>query len=76
MKTEAEIRRHMQDLLICKDKPCGCAGMAHEIKCVIGGKMMEASAIVLSWVLGEDEDYQAGPVNHMRRAITANERRN
>jgi hypothetical protein len=53
MKTEAEIRKHRDDLLKCMKKPCGCTGTEHELPCFIGSMMMKSTADMLGWVLGE-----------------------
>ena len=74
MKTAAEIRRHIRDLMILKDVPCDCAGTEHEGKCQEGYLMMVAAAGVLSWALGEHEQYQE-KVNEMRAAVVAAKQR-
>jgi acetylornithine deacetylase/succinyl-diaminopimelate desuccinylase-like protein len=54
MKPEAEIRRHLEDLRTCVQIPCACAGGRHEMKCLIGAKMMTATIETLEWALGEN----------------------
>lgn len=58
MKSESEIRRHMQDLIILSESPCRCRGTKHELGCIIGGYQMQAAALALAWALGEAEHYQ------------------
>jgi hypothetical protein len=53
MKTEAEIRRHLANLRVCQQSPCGCKGTDHEEECRKGGLMMEAVIMNLAWALGE-----------------------
>ena len=67
MKSKSEIRWHLRDLQIARVRPCACRGTPHEAQCVIGGKMMEAAAGVLAWVLGENEPYQS-VVDRLRQA--------
>lgn len=74
MKTEAEVRQYMQDLLTCADRPCDCRGTRHEAQCAIGEKLMRTVAASLSWVLGEDEDMQ-GVVDQIRRGARDHPRR-
>lgn len=57
MKTEHEIRKHMKDLLKGSKVPCECGGTNHELKCIVGGRMMATAAGVLAWVLEENFDY-------------------
>ncbi len=59
MKTEKEIRAHRDNLLDCLKKPCKCAAEGHAFECTEGGLMMRANAILLSWVLGENEGMDA-----------------
>jgi hypothetical protein len=58
MKSEAEIRRHRDNLRLMKRQPCGCRGTQHQLKCEIGLRMMEATEQTLSWILGEHDDMQ------------------
>jgi hypothetical protein len=57
MKTEKEIRAHRDDLLASLKRPCGCLNTGHALECLMGGQMVQASANVLSWVLGGEPDY-------------------
>lgn len=58
MKSEKEIRSHLNDLIAARKIACGCAGTAHEWQCVVGGKMMGAVIGTLQWLLGENEELQ------------------
>jgi hypothetical protein len=58
MKTEAEIRQHFADLQVLRRGECSCGGTEHEIGCYVGGRMMEAAAGALAWVLGENPHYE------------------
>jgi hypothetical protein len=53
MKTEAEIRRHRDNLRTCQHADCGCPGTVHEDECRRGSEMMTAVERTLSWILGE-----------------------
>lgn len=59
MKTEQEIRQHLEDLKTCLRMPCNCAQPGHAISCHVGGKMISACAETLSWILGEKPAFQA-----------------
>lgn len=58
MKSEAEIRRHRDNLNHLMRQPCGCSGTQHEPVCKTGLLMMQATAKTLSWALGEYEEMQ------------------
>jgi hypothetical protein len=67
MKTKQEIRQHLDDLLTCSKMPCSCAGTEHEARCIIGGRMMEATINTIQWILGENNGLQ-NMVNRMSSA--------
>ena len=69
MKSESEIRAHLQDLLTVAGMPCSCSGTRHADDCQCGGKMMAAVAGMLQWVLGESSQRQA-MVDEMARVAT------
>lgn len=56
MKSEKVIREHRDILLLAMKLPCGCAGTRHALKCIVGLRMMQATADTLSWALGENEE--------------------
>lgn len=58
MKTRVEISRLRDAMIAATWRKCDCSGTEHEIKCYIGGKMMQASVTALDWALGEAPDFQ------------------
>lgn len=74
MRTEAEIRKHRDDLQLLVNQPCSCAGTRHEFTCICGGKMMEAAIRELSWALGSTDSDEA--VAHLGREADAIRRSN
>jgi hypothetical protein len=56
VKSEAEIRKHLNDLRKCLNKPCGCAETGHAFECEIGGAIMQANIELPAWVLNENGD--------------------
>lgn len=55
MKTETEVRELLAVLRRARNSPCDCMerGDYHEMRCVQGGRMMDAAIDGLLWVLGE-----------------------
>ncbi len=56
MRSVKEIQAHIRDLRICADPrkvPCRCSGIAHDLDCQCGSRMMLATANALEWALGE-----------------------
>ena len=66
MKTEAEIRQHLSDLLVCMNAPCDCDATGHVRECREGRNMMAAVCGTLQWLLGEREQYRE-MVEYLRR---------
>lgn len=58
MKSEQEIRNHLKDLIFARQSPCDCRGTAHQLKCFIGGKMMDSAIETMRWILGENPVHQ------------------
>lgn len=54
MKSEKEIRKHMNAIRKCMALPCGCTGTVHEAECIIGLRMMKATSETLAWLLNEN----------------------
>ena len=73
MKSESEIRAHREALVACRAMPCDCEGTRHELKCFIGGRMMEATIRTLGWILDENPEMDE-LVNHMANAAANAER--
>lgn len=59
MKTEAEIRAHVEALKAARSSPCDCGGSRHAIECAIGGRMLDAEIEGLLWALGESPRHEA-----------------
>ncbi len=53
MKSESEIRNHLNELRIALALPCDCATTNHESECASGREMVTSAAVALEWVLGE-----------------------
>ena len=68
MKSEREIREFQDSMIVAIEKPCGCAGGQHAMECKIGGRMMAATIVTLSWILGECDEHQ-DLVDEMNRDI-------
>ncbi len=60
VKSEAEIRAHRDNLRHVRDNPlpCNCATNGHAMECRVGGMLMTAEVLALSWVLGEADEHQ------------------
>jgi hypothetical protein len=77
MKTEAEIRRHLENLKLARPLPCGCAESRHSIECAVGGRIMDAMLNQLEWVVGDNEalqpyvDHISASLDQVRREMTA-----
>lgn len=53
MKTESEIREHLRSLEAALARRCDCRGTPNELRCYIGGQMIQAGIVELNWVLGD-----------------------
>jgi hypothetical protein len=73
MKTEAEIRRHRDNLRTCLSADCACADTGHSDECRLGKEMMIAVIGMLSWILGEapEADRLIGVMDESARRIRA-----
>jgi hypothetical protein len=57
VKTEREIRAHLEDLKVCVEKPCDCVSDGHAVECHIGDMMMRGNIQLLEWLLDLSLDY-------------------
>ena len=55
MKTEKEIRRHRDALIVLQKKPCDCDRTGHSQQCYMGLKMMQSAKKTLTWILGNGD---------------------
>lgn len=70
MKTEAELRKLRDAIRKLEKQPCGCATTDHALECFVGGKMMKANEVMLSWVIGEASELDNFVENLLKRAAT------
>ncbi len=57
MKTEQEIRKHRNNLVLLNCQPCGCGATSHADECREAQLMISMEILALSWVLGERDEY-------------------
>ncbi len=65
MKSEREIREVRDALRVLQKKPCDCAGTSHALPCIIGGKMMVATELMLSWLRSRTYRVRSGWYNYL-----------
>ncbi len=58
MKTERQVRELRDSLRALIPEPCDCDAQRHAKTCQIGGMIFVANEILLSWLLGENEEHQ------------------
>lgn len=58
MRSEREIRAHLENVKLLLTTPCQCMveGTAHAMQCRIGGALMRAEIAALKFALGECEN--------------------
>jgi hypothetical protein len=64
VRSEAAIRRHLENLRWAVAQPCGCRATGHARECHQGGMMMTAVIKTLEWALGDNDDI-GGQVERM-----------
>lgn len=69
-KSDAEIRRHCEDLKVAMAMPCDCpkGDLRDHEKCIRGGQFMKVAYLNLMWALGENESHQK-TVEGLRRKV-------
>lgn len=67
MRTESEIREHVEGLKRALAVPCDCAGRGHAAECRMGGHLLRAAIDALEWAMGGDGNAHAEVAGMVRR---------